>query len=540
LKQRIQIEERSFLLSVFSPARFEIGCPNKRKMPSGTFSPPFFSLQVLMKFLFFTLLFTSSLFARKPNIILIMADDVSWECFSSYGAEDYKTPNIDALAANGIRFQHCYSTPICTTSRVKLMTGKYNFRNYTHFGYLDPEEKTFAQLLKSAGYKTAIAGKWQLNGLSHQAQGNQDATRPKKAGFDEYCLWQLTLPKSKGERFWSPLLEQNGSVLSIEDNHEKYGPDIMSDFLCDFMMRHKDDPFFVYYPAVLVHDPFVPTPDTIGDQPRTHGANKQPRDKAARKANFVAMVQYLDKIVGKIVKQVDDLGQLENTMIMFTADNGTHVSLTSRWNGRKIKGGKGSTTDMGTHVPFVASWKGKSPMGKVSNDLIDFTDFYPTLAQAAGIKLGKDDPVDGVSFLPQLRGEKGTPRDWVFCHYQPYWGRFQGSRFVRNQTYKLYNNESFFNVPADLTESVRLLLEVESDDTRKMLQKVLDSAPPAPPLKGGNKASERPVYPDWKPLSRWQKTGFLFDSKGMSEEENVFQSRGPTGVRVSLIAFSTS
>jgi len=455
-----------------------------------------------MKFLFLTFFLTASLSARKPNIILIMADDVSWECFSSYGAEDYKTPNIDALAANGIRFQHCYSTPICTTSRVKLMTGKYNFRNYTHFGYLNPEEKTFAQLLKSAGYKTAIAGKWQLNGLSHQARGNQDATRPKKAGFDEYCLWQLTLPKSKGERFWSPLLEQNGVVLSKEDNHEKYGPDIMSDFLCDFMKRHKDDPFFVYYPAVLVHDPFVPTPDTIGDRPRSHEANKQPKDNAERKANFVAMVQYLDKIVGKIVKQVDDLGQLENTIIMFTADNGTNVALTSRWNGQDIKGGKGSTTDMGTHVPFVASWKGKSPIGKVSNDLIDFTDFYPTLAQAAGIKLGKDDPIDGVSFLPQLQGEKGTPRDWVFCHYQPYWGRFKGSRFVRNQTYKLYSNKNFYNVPADLTESARILLELESEDTRKMLQKVLNSAPPAPPLKGGNKANERPVYPDWKPLSR--------------------------------------
>ncbi len=277
--------------------------------------------------------------AQRPNIVLIMADDVSWECFSCYGAEDYKTPHLDALAAKGIRFNHCYSTPICTTSRVKIMTGKYNFRNYTHFGYLQPEEKTFAQLLKSAGYKTAIAGKWQLSGLYHGAPGNQDASRPVKAGFDEYCLWQVTTQKSSkngGERFWSPPLEQNGKFLTKEDNHLKYGPDLMSDFLCNFIKRNKDDPFFVYYPTVLVHDPFVPTPDTIGDRPRTHGSNKQPKDKAAKKANFVAMVQYLDKMVGKIVKQVDDLGQLENTIILFTADNGTHVSLTSRWEGQNI------------------------------------------------------------------------------------------------------------------------------------------------------------------------------------------------------------
>ena len=153
---------------------------------------------------------------------------------------------------------------------------------------------------------------------------------------------------------------------------------------------------------------------------------------------------------------------------------------------------------MGTHVPFVASWKGHSPEGLISNDLIDFTDFYTTFAQAAGISLGKDDPIDGRSFLPQLQGQKGKPRDWVLCHYQPYWGRFKGSRFVRNQTFKLYNNEDFHNVPADLTESVHLLLEQESAETRMMLQGVLDSAPPAPPLQGGKQAKERPVYPGWK------------------------------------------
>ncbi|MFW2384244.1 MAG: sulfatase-like hydrolase/transferase, partial [Akkermansiaceae bacterium] len=436
--------------------------------------------------------------AKPPNIILIMADDVSWECFSCYGAEDYKTPHLDALAKNGIRFNHCYSTPICTTSRVKLMTGKYNFRNYTHFGYLHPDEKTFAHLLKSAGYKTAIAGKWQLNGLYHGAPGNQDASRPVEAGFDEYCLWQVTTGKNGkkgGERFWSPPLEQNGQFLTKKDNHLKYGPDLMTDFLCDFMKRHQDHPFFLYYPAVLVHDPFVPTPDTIGKRPRTHVANKQPKDKATRKANFVAMVQYLDKLVGKIVKQVDDLSQLGNTIIMFTADNGTNPALTSRWNGQDIQGGKGSTTDMGTRVPFIASWKGKGVTGKVSDDLIDFTDFYPTLAQAAGINLGEDDPTDGVSFLPQLQGEKGTPRDWVFCHYQPYWGKFSGSQFVRNQTHKLYHDGRLFDISKDLHEQTNLA----PSQTSETLSKVMNSAPPAT-TKGSNRAKERPIYPNWKPL----------------------------------------
>ncbi len=441
---------------------------------------------------------------RPPNVILIMADDVSWECFGCYGAEDYSTPNIDALASEGVRFTNCYSTPICTPSRVKLMTGKYNFRNYTHFGYLDPTEKTFAQMMQSAGYKTAVAGKWQLNGLYHGAPGSDDNQRPVQAGFDEYCLWQLTAAKGGkqgGERFWSPPLEQNGKFLTKQDNHEQYGPDIMSDFLCDFIQRNQDQPFFVYYPTVLVHNPFVPTPDTIGDSPRTHDTNKAPKNADAQKANFVAMVHYLDKIVGKLVKQVEAAGQLDNTLFLFTADNGTNRSITSRWNGQAIRGGKGGTKDMGTHVPLVAYWKGHTPEGVVLDDLVDFTDFYTTLAEAAGVQLGSDDPVDGRSFLPQLQGKAGNPRDWLLCHYQPYWGNFPGSQYVRNETYKLYRDGSFYRVPTDLLEANNLAaesLDSQAASAKEELSDVLQSAPPAPPEKGGPQAKQRPIYPDWK------------------------------------------
>lgn len=455
------------------------------------------------------ILVCSDLYGResggKPNVVLIMADDVSWEAFGCYGAEDYETPNIDALAAEGVRFTHAYSTPLCTPSRVKIMTGQYNFRNYTHFGYLNPANKTFGHLMKEAGYKTAIAGKWQLNGLYHKAEGCQDNTRPFKAGFDEYCLWQVTTGKSAkdggGERFWSPPLEHNGRFLSAEDNAGKYGPDIMSDFVCDFIERHQDEPFFVYYPTVLVHDPFVTTPDTIGDAPRTQAANKQPKDKGATKANFVAMVNYLDKIVGKVVAKLDAVGQRENTIILFTADNGTHGRITSRWNGMDIQGGKGGTTDMGTHVPLVASWKAYPGRGVVLDDPIDFTDFYATLAEAAGVTLGEDDPVDGRSFLPRLKGEAGTPRDWVLTHYQPYWGKREGAQFARNQTYKLYRDGRFYDVPADLKEERNLsagLAGERGETARTRLNRVLENAPPAPPVKGGKSAKERPIHPDWK------------------------------------------
>jgi len=441
--------------------------------------------------------------AHKPNVILIMADDVSWEAFGCYGAEDYRTPNIDALATSGVRFSHCYSTPICTTSRVKMMTGKYNFRNYTHFGYLNPRERTFGHMMQEAGYKTAIAGKWQLNGLANNLPGNQDGSRPQQAGFHESCLWQVTTVKRSngrgGERFWSPPLEHNGRYVSVEENQGKYGPDILCDFVCDFVERHQGDPFFVYYPMVLVHNPFVPTPDTIGNAPRTQAANKAPKSKAAQKRNFVAMVEYMDKIVGRIVDKVNEVGQLENTIIMFTADNGTNTSITSRWNGQDIRGGKGGMTDMGTHVPLVASWPGTAPSGVVVDDLIEFTDFYPTLAIAAGAATRKDDPIDGVSFLAQLRGHQGTRRPWVLCHYQPYWNKVPG-QFVRTQEYKLYRDGRFFHIPVDLREQHPLESTAEAEATRQMLQGLLDQCPPAPVGRATREAVDRPVYPDWMNL----------------------------------------
>lgn len=441
--------------------------------------------------------------ADRPNVIVVMADDVSWEAFGCYGAKEYQTPHLDSLAAEGIRFTHCYSTPICTPSRVKLMTGKYNFRNYTHFGYLNPEEKTFGQLLQQAGYKTVIAGKWQLNGLYNSLAGSGDGGRPMQAGFDEALLWQVTKGKSPreggGERFWSPPLEKNGQLQTIEQNAGKYGPDLMCDFLCDFMQRHRDEPFFVYYPMVLVHDPFVKTPDTIGDAVRDQSANKAPKSQQARKNNFVAMVQYMDKLVGRLVAKVDKLGLSENTIILFTADNGTNTSITSQWNGKAIKGGKGGMTDMGTHVPLIASWKGTSPNGKVLDDLIEFTDFYPTLAEAAGIELGGNDPIDGRSFLPQLRGKPGNPREWVLCHYEPYWNK-QPGQFARTQHFKLYRDGRFFQVPEDLEELNSIAVGqggVEVERARQLLLRLLEQCPPVPAESGNRNTVRRPVYPEW-------------------------------------------
>ena len=321
---------------------------------------------------------------EKANIILIMADDLGYETIGCYGAKDYMTPHLDTLAAKGVRFSHCYAQPLCTPSRAQIMTGRYNHRNYEGFGYLNPREITFANILKRAGYQTCIAGKWQLCG---------DASTVKAFGFDEHCLWNMhsykagtrntNEPKGWLRRFDAATLYANGQWT--EHPKGTYGPQVCADFICSFVKRNRDRPFFIYYPMILTHSPFVPTPDS---------ADKNCKDK---KRNFVDMVQYMDKIIGQIVREIEVAGLTNQTLILFTGDNGTHSSITSTMTSRRVKGGKSQMTDAGTRVPFIATWPGKSPTGKVLDDLIDFSDFLPTVCEAAGAPVPADRVIDGRS-----------------------------------------------------------------------------------------------------------------------------------------------
>ncbi|HEX6985294.1 MAG TPA: sulfatase-like hydrolase/transferase, partial [Planctomycetaceae bacterium] len=198
----------------------------------------------------------------RPNVVLVMADDLGAECLSAYGCREYATPHLDALAASGARFTHCYATPLCTPSRVQIMTGKYGFRNYVEFGYLPPDETTFGDLLQAAGYRTCVAGKWQLSGQGRQYPAKTD---PADWGFDEHCLWQLNNRApygDRGPRYWDPYLERNGEVVT--PGPDAYGPDVVNDFLLDFIGRNRNRPFFAYYPMILTHGPYEPTPASAG------------------------------------------------------------------------------------------------------------------------------------------------------------------------------------------------------------------------------------------------------------------------------------
>ncbi len=399
---------------------------------------------------------------KKPNIVLIMADDIGYECFGCYGGESYKTPVIDELARTGMRFEHCYSQPLCTPSRVKIMTGQYNFRNYVNFGVLDPKQKTFGHLLRDAGYATCVVGKWQLYGSVNQsAEVRGTGSLPNQAGFEEHCLWQI---KNRGPRYKDPVMIQNGK--SLDNLKGKYGPDVSCDYALDFIERHKTGPFLVYFPMALVHSPFVPTPDS------------EDWDKPEQKNNtkyFADMVAYMDKIVGCIVNKLDELGIRENTLVLFTGDNGTNKSIKSKTKNGIIQGDKGQTTDAGTRVPLIANQPGVVTVGKVCGDLVDFSDFVPTFAEAAGIKVPENMIVDGRSFMPQLCGKKGNPREWIFCHYDPRWGNRRKRRFVRDKRWKLYGNGDLYNVPADTLEQKPNPSGPEAIAARRRLQAVLDS-----------------------------------------------------------------
>lgn len=381
---------------------------------------------------------------EPPNVILIMADDMGAECLSLYGGTSYATPRLAQMAEEGLVVDHCIAQPLCTPSRVKIMTGLSNSRNYEHFGYLNTTWYNMGTLMNEAGYRTCISGKWQLNGLSYKSliPDWDDPTRPHQMGFDEYCLWQLTHIRAEGERYADPLIEMNGEVL--ETDQGDYGPDIFCDFILDFIEKNQDEPFFVYYPMVLVHNPFVPTPDSEEWKDlETRGKNDT--------AYFAHMVTYTDKIVGKIQDKLEEKGLKENTILIFTADNGTNTSIISHTRNRRIRGAKGNTISDGVHVPLLINWPDKIKKAARFHGLIEFSDFFATFADL----VDKEVSTDGHSFLPLLRGKPFKERETVQVHYDPRWSTNVNkyrNRFIQTVDYKLYQDGSFYDLNSDILE----------------------------------------------------------------------------------------
>lgn len=421
---------------------------------------------------------------KRPNIILMLVDDLGYECLGANGSKTFqsKTPQVDKLAAGGMRFDQAFVQPLCTPTRAALMTGKLNARNYVHFGLLESSQTTFGHLLRDGGYATCIVGKWQLG-------GSVEEETPKHFGFDEHCLYHIKgTPRERGpeaeyaSRYINPGLVINSEPKRFGNN--AYAPDLCNDFLLDYVKRHarQEKPVFVHYPMMLTHAPFDPTPDS-SDYPGKGGPARSGFE------HYQDMVAYNDKLIGKLVDQLDKLGIRQNTLLLFLGDNGTPGRFTIEMNdGTTVSSGKSETTRAGMHVPLVANWPGAIPAGKVCGDLIDVTDFLPTICEAAGIRLPGNFVTDGQSFLPQLRGEKGMPREWIYQWYCPLMDRRPNQVFEMAFTrdFKLYKTGEFYDWRTDSEEMKPLKtaeLTGDAASAAARLQQVLDryqdARPPA-------------------------------------------------------------
>ncbi len=423
-----------------------------RRVEAGSpllFVSSFFSMNRLLVSLATCLLIgivQSSELPLPKKVVLIMADDIGLEGLGCYGGSDYKTPRLDQLAATGLRFTHAYSQPLCSPTRLEIMTGKENHRNWTYFGILPPEEKTFGHLMQSFGYRTCIAGKWQLQSYDPPDFPNAEKRRgtgmhPKDAGFHKYSLFHSLHTEDKGSRYANPTYLQDGTLHKQVEG--KYGEDISVEFLLKFLENNKDEKAFVYYPMALPHWPVNPTPDS-------EIWNEDPSKRLDEDDQyFPDMVAYMDTIVGRVVDGIEKLGLREETLILFYSDNGTNNSVISHLNDQVVRGGKATPLQSGIRVPLIASWPG-SIKASVNSDLIDPSDFLPTLADLAGQEIPDEWHYDGVSFAPQLYGEKGQTRDSAFFWYDPRpgWDKMAFKRhiFALDHDFKLFTDGRLYAI----------------------------------------------------------------------------------------------
>ncbi len=407
--------------------------------------------------------------AAPPNILFILADDVGQEVLSGYGGQSYETPHIDALMHGGMKFEHAYSMPNCFPSRLAIMTGRYPLRQgEIVWGHFPKEEEahTFSNLLQSAGYRTGIAGKWQLTLLK------DDPEHPQRLGFQHSDLFAW----HEGPRYYEPMLYRNGKIRQDTEGH--YGPDLYVRSLIEFMKENRDRPFFAYYSMALCHD----VTDDL--------AKPVPHSPFGRYDSFGEMVAEMDRAVGRLVAALNALDLREKTLILFVADNGTPQEMivraegeelikepvVSRYQGRLVGGGKSTLLDGGTRVPLIANWPTTIPPGQVVSDLVDFSDFLPTFMELAGTSPPPERELDGYSFAPLLMGQGRSKRQWVYAEGFPLplpggtkpSGPVTGLKWLRNADWKLYSDGRLIDMKADPKEESPIYREADSDENRQI------------------------------------------------------------------------
>jgi arylsulfatase A-like enzyme len=419
----------------------------------------------------------------KPNILFIMVDDLGKDWIGCYGGQGIETPHIDALAQSGLKFRNAYSMPQCTPTRATLLTGQYPWRTgwVNHWdvprwgvGYFDWEHyRNFATVMKSAGYTTAIAGKWQINDFRLEPEAL------RRHGFDDWCVWtgyESGNPPS-AERYWDAYIHTKSGSRSYPG---EFGPDVYCQFLIDFMRRNRNQPMMLYWPMALTHSPLVATPG----EPQARGLT----------GKLKAMVRHTDQLIGRMVAALEELGLRERTIIVFTTDNGTAAGVLGTVGGRTPSGGKGSNFEGGVCQPFIVNCPGLVPAGGVTDALTDFSDLLPTFAELGGATLPEGLVLDGKSIAPVIRGDApDSSREWILAMgYGPAKLDADGirgrdaytERVIRDKRFKVWVNTrreiaGLFDLQADPYEQ-RNLLEVSRPEYSAALAKfqaVIDSMP---------------------------------------------------------------
>jgi arylsulfatase A-like enzyme len=396
--------------------------------------------------------------ARKPNIVVIVADDLGYADLGCQGCKDVPTPNIDSIAKNGVRFTDGYvSCPVCSPTRAGLMTGRYQQRFGHEFnGGPDqnaPEnfglpltETPLPQRLRKGGYATGMVGKWHL--------GYKAELMPTKRGFDEFFGFL-----GGAHSYVNSNADPNNRILRGDKpvDEAEYLTDAFGREAVAFIDRHKGEPFFLYLPFNAVHAPM-------------QGAKKY-HDRFAdikddKRRTFAAMLSAMDDNVGRVLAKLREEKLEENTLIVFFSDNGGPTAVTSSRND-PLRGHKGQVWDGGIRIPFLAQWKGKLPAGKVYSRPVIALDIAPTALAAAGLPTPDDARFDGVNLLPYLKGEKdGPPHDRLFWRY----GAQSAVRKGDWKLVKINGGTHLFNLADDVGEmkdlakdKPELLKELEAD-----------------------------------------------------------------------------
>lgn len=380
--------------------------------------------------------------SAKPNIVYILADDLGFAELGCNGADRYKTPNIDALANQGVRFTRFYTAPLCGPSRALILTGRYAFRTgavtqdackaIVRTG--DKAEVMIPTVLKKAGYATAMIGKWgQLSPSGSPAEwGFDHDLHFKGSGMYWNTARAKTMTDDGKVRGEPDTYVVDGKTIAVKD--DEYIPDLLHKDATAWLEAHKAGPFFLYYSMSHVHGEILPTPDSA---PAKAGESLAARHQR----HYADNITYMDKMVGKLLAELDRLRLRDNTLIVFMGDNGTAKANApeATIGGRRLEGEKGSMKEGGGLVPFFATWPGVTPAGKVNANVADASDLLPTFAEVAGAELPAGRVIDGRSLVSQFKGELTSPRTWAYCQLSNHY-------YVREAGWKMDQSGTLYDM----------------------------------------------------------------------------------------------